>query len=118
MQSRRAITRVRQEVPCTLHAVIRSTQSAHFCNPSRTASIIFKTQYDQTKDSLQSTEKYREELNVQVEAARAELANIAKQRQEISNEISALNLQITTKQTELKGLSDVREQIKAMLEAA
>jgi predicted nuclease with TOPRIM domain len=77
-----------------------------------------KTQYDQTKDSLQSTEKYREELNVQVEAARAELANIAKQRQEISNEISALNLQITTKQTELKGLSDVREQIKAMLEAA
>ena len=77
-----------------------------------------KTQYGQTKDSLQSTEKYREELNVQVEAARAELANIAKQRQEISNEISALNLQITTKQTELKGLSDVREQIKAMLEAA
>jgi predicted nuclease with TOPRIM domain len=77
-----------------------------------------KTQYDQTKDSLQSTEKYRDELIAQVEAARADLADIAKQRQQIVNEIAALNLQITTKQTELKSLSNVRDQIKAMLEAA
>ena len=56
-----------------------------------------KTQYDQTKVSLQSTEKYRDEVNAQVEAAKAEVAKAQKQRQEISNEIAALNREIETK---------------------
>jgi predicted nuclease with TOPRIM domain len=77
-----------------------------------------KTQYQQTKDGLQSTEKYRDELHVQVEAARAEVAKAPQQRQQIVNEIAALNREIETKRTELQGLSNAIEQLKAMLRAA
>ena len=38
-----------------------------------------KTQHDQTKENLQSTERYRDDINRQVEVARAELAKIAQQ---------------------------------------
>jgi septal ring factor EnvC (AmiA/AmiB activator) len=77
-----------------------------------------KTQYNQTKSSLEASKQQQDQLNAQLEAARVDLANIAKQRLEISKELSALNSQIAAKQTELQGLSNVREQIKAFLEAA
>jgi septal ring factor EnvC (AmiA/AmiB activator) len=77
-----------------------------------------KTQHDQTKESLQNTEKQRDEVNAQVAAAKAELANIAKQRQGIVNEIAVLNREIETKRSEVQSLSNAHAQIKAFLEAA
>ena len=77
-----------------------------------------KTQYDQTKDGLQSTEKYRDDLHAQAEAAKAELAKFVQQRQETFKEVAALNREIETKRTELQSLSNAVNQIKAMLEAA
>jgi septal ring factor EnvC (AmiA/AmiB activator) len=77
-----------------------------------------KTQFDATKSGLAVSRQQQDQLNAQLEAARADLANIAQQRLEISKELSALNSQIAAKQTELKSLGNVREQIKAFLEAA
>ena len=48
----------------------------------------------------------------QAEDARAELAKIAQQRQQIVNEIAALKVEVATKQTELQGLSNAIEQCK------
>jgi septal ring factor EnvC (AmiA/AmiB activator) len=77
-----------------------------------------KTQYDQTKESLVETEKYRDELNAQLEATKAELAKAQKDRVETDKANAALNSQISEKRNELQGLSNSIEQFKAILRAA
>jgi predicted nucleic acid-binding Zn-ribbon protein len=96
------------------------TQQGHLYTLRRILSEIgnLDTAIAQTRVSLQSIEKSRDEANAELEAARDELAKIAKQRQETVNEIGALNREIETKRTELQSISNAREQIKAFLEAA
>jgi chromosome segregation ATPase len=77
-----------------------------------------KTQYDQTKVSVQSIEQQRDDINAQVEAAKDELAKVQKDRAETHNQLATLNREIEAKQAELQSISNAREQIKAMLEAA
>jgi chromosome segregation ATPase len=72
----------------------------------------------QTRRGLQTTEKSRDELNAQVEVARAELATVQKQQQGVRNEIATLDSQIKAKQIEFNQLCDAVDRIKQNLTEA
>ena len=73
-------------------------------------------QYKALKGGIEAAEAQRDDLQREIEGKHADLANLAQQRRQTDNELSALKSEISDKRTELTALSSALEQIQTMLE--
>src|SRR5215471_8611957 len=72
-------------------------------------------QYIALRGGIEAAEAQRDELQRELETRQADLANLAQQRRQLDQDLSALKSEIADKRTELTALSSAVEQIQTML---
>ena len=74
--------------------------------------------YKALRGGIEAAEAQRDDLQREIETRQADLANLAQQRRQLDQDLSALKSEIADKRTELNVLTATVAQIQNMLRAA